>query len=238
MALCPSTLDSLGSYWTNRLSVDDDAFDCEAVTVGPANEGGIQLFRRGEALVVGAPKSRVAAVRERLSDCDSAIVTEGEALRRRFESLGTVTAVFDSTFYGYADQESFAPVLSDARLLTVDDHAAYERLRTTVPDEEWSNGGSQFEIGTTVGLFDGDELVAVAGYEVWDDFLAHIAVVVHPNHRGNGHGRAVVSEVTEQALVDGLLPQYRTADEWPWSVALAESLGFERFVTAALVQLE
>lgn len=238
MALSPRTLDSLVSYWTDRLGVGDSAFDRAGVTVGPADEGGIQLFRRGEALVVGAPESRVAAVRERLSECDSGIVTEEGTLRRQFDSLGTVTAVFDSTFYGYADEESFAPVLSDARLLTADDRAAHERLRTAVPDEEWSNGGPQFETGTTVGLFVGDDLVAAAGYEVWDDFLAHIAVVVHPNHRGEGYGRSVVSRATEQAFSDGLLAQYRTADEWPWSVALAESLEFERFVTAALVLLE
>ncbi|WP_231183764.1 GNAT family N-acetyltransferase [Haladaptatus sp. DYF46] len=238
MTLSTSTLGSLVSYWANRLGVDDDAFDRTGVTVGSADEGGIQMFQRGETLIVGVSEPHVVAVRKRFTDCDSSVVTEENALRRRFDSLGTVTAVFGPTFYGYADEGSFVPVASDARLLTEDDATAYEQFRTKVPNEEWENGGPEFNPGRIVGLFDDDELIAAAGYTVWDDFLAHIAVVVHPNHRGKGHGRSVVSRATEQALSDGLLPQYRTSDEWPWSVALAESLGFERFVTATLVRLE
>jgi GNAT superfamily N-acetyltransferase len=237
MTLSTSALDSLVPYWANRLGVDDDAFDRTGVTVGSADEGGMQLFQREETLVVGAPERHVAAVREQFIDSDSSVVTEENSLRRLFGPLGTVTTVFGPTFYGYADERSFVPVVSDARLLTEDDTSAYERFRTKVPDEEWGNGGPAFDLGRIVGLFDDDELVA-AGYDVWDDFLAHIAVVVHPSHRGEGHGRSVVSRAAEQALSDGLLPQYRTSDEWPWSVALAESLGFERFVTATLVQLE
>ena len=56
--------------------------------------------------------------------------------------------------------------------------------------------------------------------------------MTHPDHRSSGHGRAVVSLVTERALEVGLVPQYRTADTWPWSVALAEGLGYERFATS------
>ncbi len=100
-----------------------------------------------------------------------------------------MTTVLGPTFYGYADEESLDSVASDARLLTEDDAAAYEQLRKAVPDDEWANGAPQFDYGRTVVLLAGNELVAAAGYEVWDDFLAHISVVVHPNHRGAGYGR-------------------------------------------------
>ncbi|WP_435348428.1 hypothetical protein [Haloarchaeobius sp. HRN-SO-5] len=40
---------------------------------------------------------------------------------------------------------------------------------------------------------------------------------------------------TERALGAGLWPQYRTLDACPWSVALAEGLGFEQFATGSLV---
>ena len=58
--------------------------------------------------------------------------------------------------------------------------------------------------------------------------------MTHPDHRSAGHGRAAVSLLTDRALDAGLLPQYRTADTWPWSVALAEGLGYERFATSYL----
>jgi GNAT superfamily N-acetyltransferase len=92
-----------------------------------------------------------------------------------------------------------------------------------------------------IGLFadagDDHELVAAAAYDVWDDLLAHLAVVASPERRNQGYGRAVVSRATERALAEGLIPQYRTADAWPWSVALAEGLGFCQFGTSVLVSI-
>ena len=72
----------------------------------------------------------------------------------------------------------------------------------------------------------------MAGYDIWDGLIAHVAVVTHPDHRSSGNGRAAASLLTDRALDAGLLPQYRTSDAWPWSVALAEGLGYERFATS------
>lgn len=102
-------------------------------------------------------------------------------------------------------------------------------FRRSIPGEQ---GGMQFIPGKTVGLFVDEQLVAAAGFTVWNGLLAHLAVVTHPNYRSQGYGKTVVSRATEQAFADGLLPQYRTSDVWPWSVALAQSLGFHRFTTA------
>lgn len=41
-----------------------------------------------------------------------------------------------------------------------------------------------------------------------------------------------------RALAEGLLPQYRTLEEWTGSVRLAEDLGYTRYVSALLVTLE
>ncbi|WP_227354770.1 GNAT family N-acetyltransferase [Haladaptatus salinisoli] len=237
MTLTTRTLDALASYWTNRLGVENGAFDESGVAVGAADEGGVQLFRSGESLVVGAPESLVEPLRRHADGLEPLDIGDEDALRERFETFGTVTRALGPAFYGYADGESFAPVSSDARVLTSADESAYDRFRAAIPDEEWEQGAPRFSPGETVGLFVDDDLVATAGYEGWDDFIAHIGVVTHPDHRNEGNGRAVVSRTTERALAEGLLPQYRTADEWPWSVALARELGFERFATAALVRL-
>ena len=135
-------------------------------------------------------------------------------------------------FYGYADPTTFDPVDDEARVLDESDESAFETLRAAVPGEEWNQGGPAFAPGWTVGRVVDGALVAVAGYDVRGGLLAHVAVVTHPDHRSAGHGRAVVSLVTERALEVGLVPQYRTADAWPWSVVLAEGLGYERFATS------
>ena len=259
MALASRTRATLREYWADRLGVTPTAFTRPGVAVGPANEGGIQLFVGDGWAVVGAPASLVRTVETRAdaldvieytvvdggdgSDADDADHTDhagdgnadaATAVRSWLESFDAVERVIGPTFYGYADWTAFDPIDSAARPLEADDEPAYDALRNAVPDEEWERGGTPLVPGETVGHFVDDELVALAGYAVWDDLLAHIAVVVHPGHRGDGHGRRVVSRVTELALENGLLAQYRTADAWPWSVDLAEGLGFERFATASL----
>ncbi|MFC6737666.1 GNAT family N-acetyltransferase, partial [Halolamina salina] len=85
------------------------------------------------------------------------------------------------------------------------------------------------------GLFADGDLVAVAT-------LTHlpfpdVGVVVDPEHRGRGYGRAVVSMITRTAFDvdrDGIV-RYRTRDSLPASVALAESLGYERWATSAVL---
>jgi RimJ/RimL family protein N-acetyltransferase len=232
MTLASRTRWSVRRYWADRLGVSVDAFEGSGVTVGVATEGGVQVFRCGESVVVGAPAEMVAVVRERAGSLADA--EREDDVAGWLEGFDPVEGVLGPTFYGYADRESFSPVESDARVLRADDEGAFESLRVAVPEQEWEHGGPAFTPGETVGVFEDGSLVAVSGFAVWDDLLAHLAVVAHPAHRGEGHGQAVVSRAAERAFTAGYVPQYRTADAWPWSVALAERLGFERFATAFL----
>jgi GNAT superfamily N-acetyltransferase len=196
------------------------------------------MFERDDTLAIGAPQSLIESLRGRADDLASIDATDPVAIREILHDLGSIEAVLGPAFYGYVDRETFTPIESSARTLIAADSSAYNRFRTTVPDAEWERGGSGFEPGQTLGLFVGETLVAVAAYEVWNDLLAHLAVVTHPDHRGEGYGRAVVSRATDRALTEGYLPQYRTLNAWPWSVALAEELGFERFATSMLVLVD
>jgi predicted GNAT family acetyltransferase len=81
-------------------------------------------------------------------------------------------------------------------------------------------------------------LVAVAGYTVWGDVIAHIAVITHPQYRGQGYGRAVVSRLTEEVLRQGLVPQYRTLEANQPSMAIARTLGFAYYATTVAVRLK
>ena len=75
------------------------------------------------------------------------------------------------------------------------------------------------------GVADGDDLVAAAGYRVWSDELAHMSVLVAPEARGRGRGRAVAGAATEHALASGLLAQWRAVPLA--SRAVAATLGYE-----------
>lgn len=238
MPLAARTRWLLCRYWGENLGVDPGAFETSGVSVGATDREDVDLFVRGDAVLVGAP-SPVA------SDCDRAAERlsglapdDADTVRNWFEEVASPERVLGPAFYGYADATTFDPVDDESWVLDGDDASPFETLRAAVPDEEWANGGPEFRPGETVGRFVDGDLVAVAGYDVWDDLIAHVAVVTHPDHRSAGNGRAAVSLVTERALDAGLLPQYRTADAWPWSVALAEGLGYERFATSYLAVRE
>jgi len=235
MTLATRTRWTLRRYWADRLGVTAAAFEEAGTSVGQADEPGIQLFVPDDAVVVGAPDGLVESVQRRTDALAGA--DDQDTLRSWLDGFDAVGTVLGPTFYGYTDRETFTGDegrASRARILEAGDEAVFHRLREAVPDEEWDQGGTEFGPGETVGRFVDGELVAVAGFAVWDGLLAHLAVVTHPDHRGEGHGRTVVARATERALAEGLVPQYRTSDAWPWSVALAQNLGFERFATGYL----
>lgn len=234
MGLSSRTLWTLRHYWADRLGVFPNAFEESRGTVGSAEEGGIQLLFHGDSLVVGTPDPLLDAAEDRIEAGVSFDTEDGDAVHGWLTRFDGIEQAIGPTFYGYADRETFTPVESGARVLTAADTGAYQAFQRSIPGKEWEQGGTQFTPGETVGLFVDGELVAVAGFDVWEGLLAHLAVVAHPDHRGHGYGRAVVSQATERAFADGLLPQYRTSDAWPWSVALAQDLGFHRFATAYL----
>ena len=65
--------------------------------------------------------------------------------------------------------------------------------------------------------------------------IAHIGVITHPAHRGHSYGRAVVTQITQHALAQQLVPQYRTLEANIASVAVGTAVGFERYaITVAL----
>ena len=234
MPLAERTRWLLGRYWAEKLGVSPEAFGRAGVAVGETPRDNVDLFVRDEAIIVGAPSALV-------SDCDGAAgqlsgldTDDAAAVREWFETVVSPERVLGPAFYGYADPTTFDPVDDEARVLDESDESAFETLRAAVPDEEWNQSGPAFAPGRTVGRVVDGALVAVAGYDVRDGLIAHVAVVTHPDHRSSGNGRAVVSLLTDRALDAGLLPQYRTSDAWPWSVALAEGLGYERFATSYL----
>ena len=66
-------------------------------------------------------------------------------------------------------------------------------------------------------------IVAACGFREWPNNVAHLSVLVHPDHRGKGLGQRVAAATIQRALDEGLLPQWRARP--PASRALACKLG-------------
>jgi GNAT superfamily N-acetyltransferase len=72
----------------------------------------------------------------------------------------------------------------------------------------------------------GDLVVAASGYQVWHGGLAHLSVLVHPAHRGQGLGTAVAAGAVAGSVAAGLIPQWRARTTLLASRRIARSLGF------------
>jgi predicted GNAT family acetyltransferase len=80
-----------------------------------------------------------------------------------------------------------------------------------------------------VGSFIDGKLVAYAGFEVWDDAIAHLCTVTHPAFRKQGHGQSVVREAMKLSIARGLTPQYRCLESNMASLRLSARLGFSNY---------
>ena len=241
----PETRDAVDGYWAASLGCAPGALRTDGVSVVAGNEGTAAVVVRGDAAVVAVDPERLAVARDVLSETALSELTDPERIRARFERLAAVGEILGPAYLGYADESTVRAAAArtdrtDAvtRPLTAADEAAYDAFEAACPPTEWSDGGPPFSPTRTVGRFVDGDLVALAGYEVWDGTLAHIAVVTHPDRRGEGHAQAVVAAVARRTLDGGLVPQYRTLDAWPWSVRVAEKVGFERWGTSVLVRFE
>ena len=75
-------------------------------------------------------------------------------------------------------------------------------------------------------MFKGQELVALASYQLWGERIAHIAFATHPLFRGRGYATAAVSALTKIVFERHLVPQYRTLETNSASMDIARRLGF------------
>jgi GNAT superfamily N-acetyltransferase len=143
---------------------------------------------------------------------------------------------------GYCDLGTFRPTRSSEGirpLLPSEPHdvVAVNELRQACSSGDWDAGGSMLNADVAIGLVLSLVLVALAGYELWGERLAHIAVVTHPAHRGRGYARAVVGRLAAHILERGLIPQYRTLESNTPSVRVGAGLGFIPFATSMAVRV-
>lgn len=124
---------------------------------------------------------------------------------------------------------------SPLRELGPADATALATLRALAP-HEWEEAG----LATTsrlFGVFSGDDIAAVAGYESWDGELAHLQVFCHPRHRRRRLATDALTIAIAHALAAGLLPQYRARDGNVASRGLADRLGFLEYGWMASIYL-
>lgn len=83
-----------------------------------------------------------------------------------------------------------------------------------------------------------DKIVAYASHRYWADVIADIGVLTHPDHRGIGLGKRVVSADTKWCLENNIIPQYRTSLDNPASHSIAKALSFTHYFDIHCLELK
>jgi GNAT superfamily N-acetyltransferase len=222
------------SYWASHFGCSAEslfAHPLNVVTHGRdlADYNGIFAIFRDGASTISFPPDRIDDLRELLP---LSPVT-AERFAETFHRAGYT--VIGPAYIGYA--AAVPPPIHAVRSLTPSDAPAVSDLQAACPAVEWEHGGSIVGEHPSSGVLVGNELIALAGYEIWGGTIAHIAVVTHPAFRGRGFGRSAVAHVANTALAAGLIPQYRTLDSNRPSIHIAESLGFSHYAASVAVRL-
>lgn len=234
--LNPSIVTIADAYWASHLGCPPHSMFAAPLSIqvhsGELSDyrGAFALFRN-EAAIASVPLACVEKIAELLS-----MVLSGCSPDSFAKSLAPIASVVIGPAYiGYA--AAVNPPKHPARSLMPGDASALRALQSACDPTEWEHGGSASD-GPASGVFDKDELVAVASYEVWGGSIAHISIITHPDFRGQGLGRSAVAHLAQRAIRSGLLPQYRTLESNVSSIRVAKALGFQQYATSMAVRLK
>jgi len=233
------TLKKVDAYWATYFGCSLEDLNGSATKVFThAALKGIDMalaFRHGNALIVSVPESSPEIERSKLRAAKPAQAFDAQFLAKVF--VITSDKITGPAWVGVADRSSFKPAKSPARLLTAADEAAMRDLAEGCGETAWKQSKIAVDRQTNFGLFVGPKLVAASGYLNMDGVLAYIGVITHPDHRGKGHAKSVVTASMTHALEHNLLPMWRTLDAHETAVQLAGAMGFQKYASTLDVQL-
>jgi GNAT superfamily N-acetyltransferase len=239
------TRETLREHWAALLDCAPEAVFAPDCSIVASDTDAVELLSHPDGVTVAGPAAVTSSLRSVLADrpldvtpASARTVVETALDRASVGEARSVSEVLGPQFVAYCDASTFTPVHDASSPVGAVDPASLEPLREAVPPEEWKRSGVRADDGVPTFAVERDgRPVAATQYRIADG-TAGIAVVSRPAYRGEGNATLAVSAATAHALDAGLVPEYRTLEEWSSSVALAERLGFERVGVSLLVRLD
>jgi len=233
------TLKKVDAYWAGYFGcTESDLNGAETKVFTHAalgNFDGALVFRRKDACIVSVPATSPEIERSKLRSAKPAQAFDARFLANVF--VISTDKITGPAWVGVADRSSFKPAKSAARLLTAADEAAMRDLAEGCGETAWKQSKIAVDRQTNFGLFVGPKLVAASGYLNMGGLLAYIGVITHPDHRGKGYAKSVVTASMTHALEKNLFPMWRTLEAHGTAVQLAGAMGFQKYASTLDVQL-
>ncbi len=233
-----ATTGHIDSFWAGYVGFAPELLRTIGTCVVPfqnPDHKGIHLFRRGNLCLVSTTAERLQEVTDKLSGEPPDRVFDGAYLSQVF---ATVTRVTGPSLIAVCDATDFQPsdALGSRKLLSADD-PPLRRLEGASAAQEWEYSALNQEADEAFGCFVGEKLVAAGRLHDLRGQVLSVGVLTHPDHRGHGYGRAVVSAMTRYGIEAGRVMFYRTLLSNRASVQIARSLGYQEYCRTLFVRL-
>jgi GNAT superfamily N-acetyltransferase len=233
--MLPSTFDRTVEAWNVLAGVPGGwvsgkitiASSPASVIAPPGWVGAIRLGARSVsvgALITAPDEPQAASVRGKLG----AVMPEQATDRPAWGSLwpSDPRHVLGPAELAYLDSPDFTPRAGEpveaVALADISDAVA------ALEHDAGSDDANEVDVTDAVSplfvIWRGTAVAAVCAYRPWIDRLAHMMVLTHPDHRGQGLAQRVATEASRYALDSGLVPQWRA--RVPASQAVARAVGY------------
>ena len=146
----------------------------------------------------------------------------------------------DETAFLFLDPKNYTVASLDSayEISEVDDIMidTFETFTKDCSQEDLDEGFVSLGDSLVFGCFHKNKLVGVASYWFLTDHLADIGVIVHPDYRKKGIGKALVSRLSQWGMKQGKINMYRHDRKNKKSRRVALSVGFEEYVNLEIIK--
>lgn len=229
------------AFWSGFFGVAAAELRTPGVSIGShaelAGYRGVWFFLRGARLVISAPDGWLERIRSSFAETvrPPTLPSEAELVELFGESLERWVG---PAFQGALDAADFRPFGSaPARTLTDADAQAVAVFREACGAEGWGDAAFDKAVLFRAGYFDGERLVAMAGFRPWSPSAGDPCVLTLHDYRGRGCAKAVVSHVLKSALAQAQTPLYQTLESNVAAVGVALGVGYTRYANHVAVRL-
>jgi GNAT superfamily N-acetyltransferase len=200
------TVERVRSFWSAWAAVPDDSRAVSVILLG------------SESFVRASPGVRARVDAAGPLDLHSLVSVLGDEVERAVEAR-----------LAYVDDVSFRPVAAEHVIAVLDSDPRIAALAAASNPLEWGEASVDEPCDYRVGVVENDApaaLAAIATVRVWADAIGHLSVFTAAPARRRGLASRVATAVTEQALANGVVPQWRSRVGNDASERVADRLGF------------